>query len=112
MPTYDVECSQCSFTTVEVIKLADIVAWDAGATCPHCASAKGEYRRVINQAPASFGGEKSSARSEASRKQGIKEAFVSSGERDAMMHRNAKHHSPEKIAAARESVKKGEFEGF
>lgn len=112
MPTYDVECSACGFSGEEMIKLADLGRWDEGQPCPACAAAKGEFRRVISAVNLRHSGPKATARSEASRKRSLKDTFTSSGAKDDMRHNNARHVKPEKVAAAVESVRKGEFEGF
>jgi len=112
MPTYDVECAKCGFEGIEIMAIAALEAWDQAAKCPQCAGDHTAFRRVIKQAPVSYSGAKAVARSKASHKISMQERFVSSGEKDDMKHRSAKHHNPDKVAAARESVRKGEFEGF
>lgn len=111
IPNYDVECSSCGFSDIEMIKLSELTAWDTSALCPQCAGASGVFRRVINHAPASRGGAKAADRLEVSRKASVQQKFVGSGEKDDMRHRHSKHCSHQ-VANAIESVKKGEFEGF
>jgi predicted nucleic acid-binding Zn ribbon protein len=112
MPSYDVECSNCGFEDVMVLKISEVDEWDLAARCPHCDGKEGVYRRVMRKAPASYGGAKDSEKSEKSRKAGVKERFVRSGEKDDMRHRESQKRDRHQIAAAVESVRKGEFEGF
>ena len=112
MPTYNVECSDCSFETELFMSLRDLAVWDAEAICPSCQAKSGKFRRVIKYAPAIHGGTKAGARLAVSKKQDDKDRFRTSGEKDAMMHKAFKNTNHDQIAAARESVAKGEFEGF
>lgn len=108
MPTYDVECSGCGFSTTAVVKIADLADWDRAASCPSCQAERAQFRRVIKQAPITHGGPPSVGSQLASQK----DRFVRSGDRDAMRHEASKRTDRNQIAAARESVKRGEFEGF
>ncbi len=112
MPQYDVGCSQCGLQSSVAVKLADLAAWDLAAECPECKASGGIYCRVFIHAPAGHGGDKSSARSEASKKSSAKSHFVKSGQKDAMMHKQAKNFNREQAGALRDSVAKGEYEGF
>lgn len=112
MPTYDVECSNCGFEDTTVLKIADLDRWDAEASCPKCEKENGVYRRVIRNAPPSYGGAKALMKSELSKKSTDKALFASSGERDAMRHRESKTRDRHQVAEAVDNVKKGRFEGF
>lgn len=94
------------------MKIADLWVWDKNARCPECSAEGGVYRRVIRSGFVSKGGDKAAARLEASRKESQKEAFHSSGERDAMRHRESQTRDRHEVAEAVENVKKGRFEGF
>lgn len=108
MPSYDVECSLCGYEAVQMIKLADLAAWDLAGNCPECGPVPGHFRRVIKVAPASHGGAKSTARASQSHKTSRKKLFTSSGAKDAMKHEQFKRADQDQIAAARESAAKGE----
>ena len=108
MPSYDVECSGCGYCGIENVKLADLDSWDLSAACPNCCAVKSAFRRVIKHAPALHGNGQSVSAQLASKK----DQFIRSGGRDSMRHDAAKRSNPEQMAAARESVKRGEFEGF
>ena len=112
MPTYDVECSSCSLQDSQSIKLADLAAWDESSICPSCKATGGVFKRVILRAPAGRSGEKAAARLETSRKETLKANFIGSGEKDAMRHKQAKNFNADQAGALRESVAKGEYEGF
>ena len=105
MPTYDVECSECGYDSTIIVTLAELSTWDRAATCPSCHGGSTVFRRVIKQAPTRLGGGAIPYRSKHSH-------GLSSGERDTMRHRQAERADHDKVAAARESVRKGEFEGF
>lgn len=108
MPSYDVECSSCGHMDIVVLKLAELAAWDLAAICPSCNGESSQFRRVIKQAPASHGKTHSVSAQLASKK----DDFIRSGGRDAMRHDASKKIDRNQVAAARESVKRGEFEGF
>jgi len=108
MPTYDVECSACGHADIVVMKMAELTTWDAAAVCPECKAASPTYCRVIRQAPAVHGGNQTIK----SKLEDNKKRFVKSGERDDMRHKASKKVDRGAIEAARESVKRGEFEGF
>jgi len=112
MPNYDVECSSCGLHTTEAVKLDALALWDQTAECPNCRASGGQFRRIMSNVPTSQGGPKARARSEDSRKQTVKKSFVSSGGKDAMLHKNSKTENADQKAEAREIVKKGAFEGF
>lgn len=111
MPKYDVECSGCGFRDIVSMKIADLWVWDKNACCPECSSERGIYRRVIRSAFAGQG-DKARARLEISRKESEKQAFHSSEERDAMLHRESQTRDRSQIEEAVENVKRGRFEGF
>ncbi len=94
------------------MKIAELNAWDSNAACPKCEGDPGDYRRVMRKAPVSYGGDKALVRSEVSKKATQKALFTSSGERDAMRHRESQTRDRHEVAQARENVKKGVFEGF
>jgi hypothetical protein len=112
LPTYNAECSECSYESIIFVSLAELSVWDSDAVCPSCQAQAGKFRRIIKHAPAVHGGVKASARLAVSKKQDDKDRFVYSGEKDAMRHKAFQNTNHEQIAAARESVAKGEFEGF
>ena len=107
MPCYDVECATCGFVGDEIVKLADLAAWDVAARCPTCGGDAAVFRRVIRQAPMSRMGGEGSARSELARKSSAKAAFRNSSEKADMLARNAVRVSPEQKAACIEGAKKG-----
>ena len=112
MPNYDVECSNCGLQDIVSVKMIDLAEWDRCAQCPSCEGRDGAFRRVLINAPVGTGGSKATARLEIDRKQTIKDRFTSSGAKDSMLHKQAKKFDYAQASAARESVKKGEFEGF
>lgn len=112
IPTYDVECSGCGHEDTAVLKFADVDAWDASACCPKCEKSNGVYRRVIRSAPLGRGGAKAQEKSDLSKKSTQKALFTSSGEKDAMRHRESQTRDRHQVAEAVENVKKGRFEGF
>ena len=112
MPNYNVECSDCDFASELSIKLFELDQWDLDAKCPNCQAAAPNYRRVMIYAPASTAGAKSADKAKQSHKESQHKRFIHSGTRDDMRHRQEKKTNHEQVAAARESVKKGEFEGF
>ena len=106
MPTYDVQCSECGYSGSVAMKIAALPNWDETAACPSCKLTKPQFRRVIRQAPASYGNAQTTKAMLASKK----EQFVRSGARDTMRHDATKRVDRNQIEAARESVKRGEFE--
>ena len=112
IPSYDVECSKCGFEDIAVLKIAELNAWDTDAHCPKCEGGAAVFRRVIRTAPVSYGGDKALEKSAASKKSTQKALFTSSGERDAMRHRESQTRDRHQVAEAVENVKKGRFEGF
>lgn len=114
MPTYDVECSFCHYTTTELISLQSLDGWDKSAICPKCQStdqnqvSDGRFKRVYKTAPAKLVGDKRSAATKASR-QSVKDRFVTSGAKDDMRHQQEKRVDRQQVAAAREGAEKGEF---
>jgi hypothetical protein len=112
LPTYNADCSDCGYESVIFLSLSELSTWDIGAICPSCQAKSEKFRRVIKHAPAIHGGAKASARLAISKKQDDKDKFRYSGEKDAMRHKAFKNTNHEQVAAARESVAKGEFEGF
>lgn len=108
MPTYDVECSECGFAATVVLKLAELDAWDASRACPTCQGGSSKYRRVVRKAPATIHGASNGSRFRPAKTPG----FSRSSESDSMRHQQGQRADRDQIAAARESVKKGEFEGF
>ena len=112
MPNYDVECSDCGLQDIVSVKMIDLAEWDRSAQCPSCEGRDGAFRRVLINAPVGTGGTKATARLEIDRKQTTKDRFTSSGAKDSMLHKQAKKFDYAQASAARESVKKGEFEGF
>jgi hypothetical protein len=93
------------------MKISETSEWDQTAQCPACKGAASEYHRVI-RASLLRGGVKAAARSESSRKETQKALFTSSGERDAMRHRESKTRDKTQVAEAVEKVRKGHYEGF
>ena len=110
MPIYDVKCFACGYEGIETVRIADLEAWDLSARCPSCLAEKGGFRRIIKQAPSSHDGKTLSHYT--AKKGGPKKNLISSADRDDMMHKGAKNVDQAQVAAARESVAKGEFEGF
>ena len=108
MPIYDVECADCNYSSTIDSKILDLPQWDLEAICPSCHAGPASFRRVIKQAPARYGEAQTTRDQLASQKN----HFIRSGARDQMRHQGAKKTSPEQFAAAQESVKRGEFEGF
>lgn len=97
MPVYDVQCSACGFAGTATIKIQDLNNWDQAAQCPGCQQGRENYRRVIRMAPSSPSGARPQSQ-------------FKSSERDDMRHREFLRRNPDQIAAAVESVRKGEFE--
>lgn len=97
MPVYDVQCSACGFAGTATIRITDLAAWDQKALCPTCQQGSSNYRRVIKMAPASPSGARPQSQ-------------LKSSEKDDMRHREFQRRNPDQIAAAVESVRKGEFE--
>lgn len=99
MPVYDVKCSACGYAGTTTITINDIPHWDQNALCPACHEGSSNYRRIIKTAPSSVGGARPKAQ-------------LTAGDRDDMRHKEFQRRNPDQVAAAVESVKKGEFEGF
>ena len=110
MPIYDVKCSACGYEDTELLRIADLEAWDLKAACPSCQADHGGFRRVIKQAPSTHEGKNLSHRSNGNKAQ--PKHKIGHAERDDMLHKASKNVDHAQIAAARESVAKGEFEGF
>ncbi len=111
MPTYDVRCSQCGFEGTARMSIQELSTWDRESQCPACSGGPSCFQRIIKMAPASVGGA-TPAQARAAELASSKQKFASSGEKDAMKHREFQKRNPEQVAAAVESVRKGEFEGF
>jgi len=99
MPVYDAKCSQCGFEGTATISMSDLSKWDREALCPACQEGSASYRRIIKMAPSSIGGARPKPQ-------------LKSGDMDDMRHKGFKRKNPDQVAAAVESVRKGEFEGF
>ncbi len=112
MPSYDVRCSTCNYEAVIDLKISELDKWDSSAACPECAQKTPEFRRIIKSAPAAYGGAKSLARSQVSKKESQQKNFVSSGQKDDMRHQADKKRDRSKEREAVEIVKRGTYEGF
>ncbi|HYX34435.1 MAG: hypothetical protein M3Q07_18370 [Pseudobdellovibrionaceae bacterium] len=99
MPVYDVECKACGYAGTATITISGLTEWDQQAACPSCHEGKSSYRRIIKTAPSSVGGARPTVQSKSS-------------DTDDMRHKALKRRNPDQVAAAVESVRKGEFEGF
>jgi putative FmdB family regulatory protein len=99
MPVYDVQCSACGYEGTATINMSDISSWDQKALCPSCQEGSSNYRRVIKMAPSSIGNARP-------------KPHTKSSDMDDMRHKGFKRKNPDQVAAAVESVRKGEFEGF
>ncbi|WP_141732218.1 FmdB family zinc ribbon protein [Oligoflexus tunisiensis] len=99
MPVYDVQCSACGYEGTATIMMNDLSGWDQKALCPSCEEGSSKYRRIIKKAPSSIGHARPKAQSKSS-------------DLDDMRHKGFKRKDPDQVAAAVESVRKGEFEGF
>lgn len=94
MPSYDVHCGVCDYSDILVSKIADLPSWDLAAVCPACKAPCPQFGRVIKTASAGRRGFHS--QSSRSMVDDQKKHFAESGTREA----------------AREIVKRGDFEGF
>jgi len=108
MPVYDVECLGCGYVGLETLRISELDVWDLSAKCPGCAGEKPQFGRVIRSAPA----RQEKGNSLSGQLQSQKESFAKSGGLDAMKHKASQRSNQDQVAAARESVKRGEFEGF
>ncbi|HET9237693.1 MAG TPA: hypothetical protein VFO10_10600 [Oligoflexus sp.] len=99
MPVYDVACSLCGYAGTATIKINDLSSWDAEALCPNCKKGDSSFRRIIKSAPATTGS-------------AAHKAEFKSSDRDDMRHKEFQRRNPDQVAAAIESVRKGENEGF
>lgn len=111
MPTYNVRCSQCGFEGTVRLSIQELSTWDCESQCSQCHGDPSCFQRIIKMAPASIGGA-TPAQAKSAELASSKQKFVSSGEKDAMSHRAFQKRNPDRVAAAIESVRKGEFEGF
>ena len=112
MPIYDVSCLACGYENSETVSFAELEAWDLQAVCPSCHADGGRFCRVIKHAPSVHGAAGGVTRFDAARRGTSGRPAMSSTAKDEMMHKASKSVDKDKIAAARESVKNGEFEGF
>jgi putative FmdB family regulatory protein len=99
MPVYDVACSVCGYAGAVTVKISDLASWDAEALCPQCKKGDSSFRRVIKSAPSATGAANT-------------RAPLKSSDRDDMRHKEFQRRNPDQVAAAIESVRKGENEGF
>ena len=108
MPTYDVSCASCDYHALVCLKIKELPAWDAGAVCPQCSASREQFHRVIAGTLAS----RPNARGLQAQLTANKQRFARSGERDDMRHKASLRSNKDEVKAARESLKRGEFEGF
>ncbi len=111
MPMYDIRCSQCGFEGTARISLQELSTWDLDSQCSQCHGDPSCFQRIIKMAPASVGGA-TPAQARAADLVSSKQKFARSGEKDSMSHRAFQKRDPDRVAAAVEAVRKGEFEGF
>ena len=108
MPIYDVKCATCGFEETVTLRIAELEAWDGSTACPSCHAGQGAFRRIIKKAPSTHEGKNLTHRSAGT----TPKYAIGSAEKDEMRHKASRNVDRDQVAAARESVAKGEFEGF
>ena len=108
MPLYSIHCEACEHEDEEIVKLADLDAYDAKlkAGCPLC-NESGTCRRVITKAPLARMGGEGSARQIVDMKRSFKERFWKGGGADDVRHKHGDAFDDSLRGAAVTRIKEG-----
>lgn len=89
VPLYSIHCSLCEYETEEIVKLADLDAFDEklNAECPLCARPN-VCRRVITKAPLTRMGGEGSTRQIHDMRRSFQERFWKGGGADEVRHKH------------------------